>query len=285
MFWNRKQRGKPAVRVEFFDAATGRLFAQTDLSPDKLPASFEYSTTLHLGGQDWEVVRAEPMTADRFTRTGRLRLVVAKVEIRTIDPTQVLYSLPTISDGLPPIAPASSKLNRDRATLDIQEDDWRQSEFVSSRLLDCIEQELASVRRIYEEEREGAGFRTLHPRKAMASPLAGTDLDVPAVRAACGAMATPLDGVSFTGVAGLVSASFAVRLLSSLEVYGLHDERGRVVVLAVHARSTNNVAMSGMDGVVGMAVANDLCLVDWCRCELVPPEQIALREALRRDSD
>src|SRR3954467_5848907 len=107
MFWKRRHN---VIHVEFFDAGTGEKFAESLMPFERLPASFEGSTTLEFRGDQWQGERADPMTGDGFRKSGRLRLVLRKQKITNVDPHDVLFSLPTISNEFPPVAPGSSKL-------------------------------------------------------------------------------------------------------------------------------------------------------------------------------
>ena len=121
MFWRKKPNSASpgAIRVEFFDESTGKCFAQSDMPLERLPQSFEAATTMHRPDQDWTVLRADPMTSAEFSRTGKLKLWVRRVEkISMIDPHDILFSLATLSDELPEIVPGSTKLGKagDRIT-------------------------------------------------------------------------------------------------------------------------------------------------------------------------
>jgi hypothetical protein len=276
MFWSRKPK---TIRVELYDAATGQCFARSETPPERLPESFEAATTLHLDNGDRDVERADPVTAAEFRRTGKLRLVLRKVCVERVDPEEVLFSLPTISDGLPAIQPGSTKLGYD--VLELGEDDWRQREFVSAGLYGVAESELAAIREIYERHRVGSGFDQLHPRTALAAPLDGADLTLASLRQAVGPRATWLAGIAFHGVAGLVADGFAVRLPSSLEFYGLRVD-SRITALAVAGRCGNNVAAADLDALAAFAASHNLYLVDWCRATLASPDAPGFAELLRR---
>ena len=264
------RRERPArVHVEFFDAETGARFAEVDLPLEQLPQSFEAATTMHLGEQDWHVERAEPVTATAFAKTGRLRLVMRRVKLTTIDPREVLFSLPTISDELPAIAPDSTKLGRD--VLELREDDWRQTEFVSASLGDAVETCLAAVRNVYEVQRDGVGFKNLHVRREVPRPLDDTHLTLDDLRDAVGGRAAWLDGIAFAGVAGVVAGGYAVRLLSSLELYGLADGDRRVHTLCVANARVNNVGGPDVAALRELAASQRLLLVDWCSAAQYTP--------------
>lgn len=88
------------VHVVFVDASTGQAIGQTVMPLERLPASFATSTTMHIGGDDWNVVRAEPLTADEFGRTGELQLTLARIQ--RISPQAILYTMPSLWADLPP---------------------------------------------------------------------------------------------------------------------------------------------------------------------------------------
>jgi predicted RNase H-like HicB family nuclease len=68
-----------------------------------------------MNGQHWEVVTADPVTADVFAQSRRLVLTLRQVQATRTDPHEILYSLPTICGAIPAIAPGTSKLNKPNA--------------------------------------------------------------------------------------------------------------------------------------------------------------------------
>src|SRR5437667_11192190 len=100
MFW---KRSHDVIHVEYFDAESGKKIGQVKLPIERLPEGFEADTTLHRDDQDFRVERAEPMTAAEFRKTGKLRLVLRRVRIEKVNPRELLYSLPTVSNEWPPI--------------------------------------------------------------------------------------------------------------------------------------------------------------------------------------
>jgi hypothetical protein len=264
------------IRVEMIDANMKHEFTPTHLKPEQLPESFEAATTFHLGVGDFEVVEATPMTAAEFRASGKLRLVVRKVKIEQVDVSKLLYSLPTVAMTLPPIAEGSTKLGKQ--TVEIHEDDWRQIEFVSRSLQDQIDEQLAGIRRIYDEERASEfGFRKLHTREAFESPIAPVRATVADLIAAFETAPARLDGVSYHQIAGLVDHGFAIRLLSGLELIGLRDDADRISALCLGYGRPNNAVERDLPDLATFMSANGLVLIDWVQCEQVEPEISALR--------
>jgi hypothetical protein len=156
--------------------------------------------------------------------------------------------------------------------LELHEDDWRQVEWIAAGLRDAVEEELASIRMIYEQQREDVGFKEVHVRKRVPSPLAGTSLTFEELMAAAGERATRLDGISLARVAGMTKDGFAVRLFSSIEIYGLSQD-GVVSVAAFQNRSANNAYREDVESLARCAAEHELLLVDWCRATCLEAEE------------
>lgn len=263
----------PVIHVLFYDHATGGMFAELHLPADRLPQSFEAPMTLHLEEADWSVVEARPMTAEEFRRSGTLTLILSRVKTLILDPADILFSLATlVGDALPPVAAGSSK--RGVEVIEAHEDDWRQVEWVSASAADVIASELDAVRRIYEQERQGAGFKHLHVRRAVQTPLADHPISLEELRRSIGPQATWLAGFAWQGVAGVVESSFAVRLFSSIELFGVAP--GGVIRSVCFANTrTNNLPRPDVQNLAGFAGRHDLLLVDWCGTVAVPPAEEA----------
>jgi len=257
------------IQVHFIDAQTGQPMGEAELSAEQLPPTFEAATTLKLGGKSYEVVSAQPMTAAEYRKTGKLRLTLRELNVSTVNPRDILYSMPTLCDELPAIADGSTKAGRN--VLEMHEDDWRQVEFVALALESPIEAELKAIERIFTQHHKRPGFDALHGSWPTLSDL----------RSTLGETASWLDGVSFQGVAGLVAGGFAVRLPSGLTVYGTEKE-GRVSVLALRPTKVGAAAEGDARLLSALAIRHQLCLVDWCRVEQIPPTAERLRTWLSK---
>lgn len=260
-----------SVAVEFVDASTGQSFARSDIPAEQLPATFTVDTTLTLAGESWSVVRADPPTAAEFCVSGRLVLTLSRVTY--VLPHDILYSLPTLCDRLPAVAPATSDLDR----LQLHEDDWRQVELISAGLADVVATELAAVRRVYEEHAvtgpDGgiSGFRSLHVRSAPAAPLI-PPLPQPELRQMLPAQRT-YAGVGFVGAPGTTIDSFAFGY-GPINVYGLAPE-GAVAVLGLQISGPRSDAFDDTAaGLADIMRACTLTLVDWCRCTMVGADSV-----------
>lgn len=266
MFWNRR---RATIRVEFVDNATKTVFAQTDISPERLPASFEAETTMYLGDQDWLVVSATPMTSAEFRKSGHLRLVMDRIKKTTIDPSKLLFSIPTISDSLPAPADGTTKLGK--RVLELHEDDWRQIEFYALALESVVAGHLAAVRDVHGTARSGPGFTRIHVRKACEALLAPAQCSIRELLAACPPGSERLDGLALRGLAGTVTRGFAIRLPSLATLYGTTQE-ARVETLAIQPPDGKAFDVRDLAGLEGFWRERRLGVVNWCAAQQLGTE-------------
>jgi hypothetical protein len=232
------------VSVFFVDAGTGQTIARSDMPAGQLPETFRTDTTLQIGGESWQVERAEPATAAEFVRAGRLVLTLRRLTM--MPPGAILYSLPTIADELPPSGPGQSP----EPVLDLHEDDWRQVELVSRALAPSIPAEFDAIDRVHASgaRRNGAGqvigFEGIHLRTiaALSYPVPWPGRDAGEVR---------LGGSPVAG-------SFAHQL-GGAWCYGVAGPRGATVV-GFHPNAAPIAA-----SIRPLLTEHDLILVDWCR--------------------
>jgi hypothetical protein len=263
MFWDKKKN----VRVVFVDASTGAAFANTDCPPEQLPESFEAHTTVNVQGQDWEVQSAVPVTRAEFMKTGELRLSLRKLNIVKMPPGDILYSLPTICDGIPGIAAGSSKLSKH--VLELHEDDWRQIELFSAAHLDEVRACLAKIEGICAKERmPSGGFKNIHLRSERTAPIAGNGLTLSGLGSIFSPGMTAYDGVSYRGVAGLIAGGFGFRTGAHLDVYGIASG-GSVTTVGLLLDHLSSTFEADASSLAHLLRANDLVLVDWCRVQVV----------------
>jgi len=160
------KKDHPVIEVRYFDRATGKVLARSMMSAEKLPASFEASTTAHMRDQDWSIFEARPMTAAEFRRSGKLVLVLARTEKGFADPSTILFSMPTITnDAVLAVAPGTSKLGA--SVIEIHEDDWRQIEWLPLPLPRCAEARLLPRAKQLDEPRFRRGSICRHNHKLL----------------------------------------------------------------------------------------------------------------------
>jgi len=167
--------GNSKIRVEFIDFRTGELIGKSLMKPEQLPETFELYTNFTLSGQEWTVIEANPVHSKDFTLTRSLKLKLQKVE--KLNPENILYTLPTISNELPRIID-TPQFEKFRTTL--HEDDWRQREFLKNSAFPLVEIELNGIKEIWKNHNKIVGdnlnaFDSIHIRRTIGLP--GLNLD------------------------------------------------------------------------------------------------------------
>jgi hypothetical protein len=273
----------PTIRVTFVDSSNGALLGVVDLTPSRLPRSFAPATTLHLGDDDWEVVRAEPSSAEEYERSRQLRLELRHIvptpkAADAISPNKMLVSLPTIADSLPAATiprrsltcSPSAESGPSGEEFELGEDEWRQIEMIHVDTLDRVRDEFRAIERVMNEERLAAGFRTCHARRAVEAPMDGTSLSLDQLRAAFPHITQTFGGLAFRGRDTLVDHGFAFRAASGLVVYGVAAEARVSVLGLVPDRSRKSPPLEA--GALGtLRNTHALVLVDWCARVAVQP--------------
>jgi hypothetical protein len=268
--------GNQPIHVTFINTATGQPIGTIALTANRLPQSFEAPTTFHLGGEEWSVVKADPMMAEQFTQTGQLTITLAKIS--RINPKDILYSFPTICDTIPAIAEGSLRLGK--RVFEMREDDWRQREFISQSYRDTIEAEFASIERIFREESIDNGsflaFRTLHVRSLIKAPI-NAHISLTQVAAALPIGSEAYEGIAYEREAGLIDGGFAWQV-GSHTLYG-HQQESIVTELGLQIdRSTAPISQDLITFLAHLMSAHNLYLVDWCNTSLVSTEAEALQQ-------
>jgi hypothetical protein len=167
------------VNVLFIDAATGQPIGHTVLPADQLPDSFEVATTVDLADQQWQVEQAEPVTRAEFQQAGTLRLTLRKLQRVHLD--EILYSMPTICDELPPVDPGQLP---GQGAFTLHEDLWRDVELLARDQQAQVDANFAAIRQAHQTRvGPSGGFRDVHVRREPRAPLAGRWLTAAAVTA------------------------------------------------------------------------------------------------------
>jgi hypothetical protein len=130
---------------------------------------------------------------------------------------------------------------------------------------------LAGIRSVYETKRKGDFFSDLHVRREIPQPLNGAEVKLDELMRVIGPRATWLDGIASQGVAGLVAHGFAVRLLSSIELYGTIGVGGAITTFGVHNTRVNNIGVADVGALRAFAAEKRLLLVHWCSVTKLSP--------------
>lgn len=248
----KKLFGDNKIKVQLIESLSNEEFGLVKLSPAQLPHSFDKPATIQIEGEDWIIEKAEPMSSEDFIKNGRLTLWVKKV--LKMDPVNIRYSIPTISDELPGISNGSLFYDFD---LVIHEDDWRQMEFLPVGILKQVQEEMKFVEEILFPENDPDfdslnGFEKVHVRK-----IEREQLMIPLDEFISSANVRQKGNLAIHGYAGCVESGFAFR--SDNHIYYGTIRNGYIVELCLNE-------FDSMDEEINDVLARfSLLLVCWCR--------------------
>lgn len=177
---------------------------------------------------------------------------------RQSTPKDVLFSLPTICDVIPPIALGTTKLHKQIRAL--HEDDWRQIEFVSRAFESDIHAELRAIQHIRHTAAVGPGWRAIHVRTRIPTPL---HVLWPNMVGALPATQW-YDGLGYQNLDGLIEGGFACEVAGAI-VFG-QRQQSVVTTLCLASSRASEREEDWTHALTSWMVRESLLLVDWCRC-------------------
>lgn len=259
------------VKTTFIDDETGSTIGVTRMVAEDLPETFEVRTTMHIGDVEWEVVSAIPQTRTQYAKSRCLTVRLRKIE--WIDPASILYSLPSICDGIPGLG--DKPVSTDDCVL--HEDDWRQLELVARQHAEDIEEEMLAIRQIHEHHSVGDGWNHVHCRSKPDPPIPAS-FDVQDICRFLGSNA-PIRGVTYTGAQKTIATGFSIMPCSGLTLYGLSRNDG-VTVLGIVKETQTTVPNAAVASLSSLAQEYELDLLHWCRCQRAAPSPTAFRDLI-----
>jgi hypothetical protein len=145
-------------------------------------------------------------------------------EVRTTDPKDILFSLPTLCDPAPAVdsspAPAGAR--------SLHEDDWRQIEFVPISNNEQVRAQLVALATFKKEHQKGAGWTDVYLRKEHSVPLAAMGLRFTAL---------PAFSTSAVTLSGRpVRGGFALADGEEWFIYGQRSPEGTILQLGISPR-------------------------------------------------
>ena len=252
--------GKSTIEVALFKSGETQPFTVSSMPIAQLPDTFAVNTTMHIDNEDWLVIRAVPVDKAAFRKTGKLQIFMTNAPTVLRDPHSILFTLATISDDLPGMAPTASL---EGVTI-FHEDDWRQIEFVTEAQKDLIAEEVNDIEAVFANEQVGHGFRKLHLRQRIAEPLAGVSVTLDDVKRRFGVQ-SEFKGVGFNTAAAVIARGFAFQTPGNDILWGQLGDDGRVAFLNLLPSPDGDLDAGGLDAFL---TVTGLCLVDWPAAEV-----------------
>ena len=253
-------KDKNIIKVHFIESGKPEPFAVSDMPLEQLPDTFEIDTTMHLGDDDWQVMGAEPAQKEVFRKKGSLKLFLKKSEIVSIDPKDILYSLPTISNDLADVEDSETFEN----IIVFREDDWRQFELLSIKYEQEIQKELRGVAEIYENQKlEGVGFKEIYLRKIITTPLHDINLKLEVLEKYFD-IKHQYSGVAFNNAAATIVGGFAFSTTSGWELWGQVNANNIIQFINITQTEDSDVNLFATKIDIFLT-ENKMYAVDWAR--------------------
>ncbi len=259
------------IEVTFIDDTTDRSLGVTQIPANNLPDSFEKDTTINLSGADWHVLNARPKTRAQYTKSQQLILWISQIE--SVNPHDLLYSLPSICAKIPEVNDRSLLGNE----LVLAEDDWRQFELVSHQLADKVDKEIAKIQHVCDNATAGFGWSAMHLRKKPEIPIA-SNIALPHLASLLKVFAKPA-GITYDGSLSPIINGYGLTLNDDFSVYGL-AAKDRIQVIAIGQNANIPPNQQSIDLLQQLARKFNLDLVHWCRCIRVHPDDPAFGSLL-----
>jgi hypothetical protein len=242
------------IKVTFVDKSNDEILGVSKMVPDQLPDSFDKPTTFQFQEKEWQVIKADPVNKEDFRFTKKLTVYLT--EVGFMDPQNILYTLPTISNELP--STVDEKLFDD-FVLELHEDDWRQIEFLPIDILPAVQEEMAAVEAILfpEDETESSlGYNSIHVR----SKIGSRHLTIPFSDFSELVGVESKGTIALSGHPGFVKSGFAVRSKHCTYYGTLKDD----IILELCLQQFESVD----DEFATVADKFKLLLVSWCRGQI-----------------
>ncbi|MCH8806428.1 MAG: hypothetical protein IH986_10110 [Planctomycetes bacterium] len=200
--------------------------------------------------------------------------------VNFVDPSQVMYTLPTICDRLAPVeAPTDTPTKGD---LILHEDDWRQIEFVPLADSGYISSQLGELRQFKIDHKIGFGFSSIFVRPDHPTAFGKLSLRLTDLSSALGVGSGNLfisEPTIFPpiGSVGHVSGGFSFRIDDNFNIYGFHRD-GSVQSLGI----TIDVYEAGSPDIDKVSTALrkirnlvEVNIVDWYQGTMVAPDSLS----------
>jgi hypothetical protein len=235
------------IKVTLIDVATGKNLGKHIIPAARLPAAFNRPTILEIDNINWRVLKADPVLADDFLYTKKLILQVRNASSN--DSEELKFSLPTVCKELP--ATGTDSLFH-AFTLELDESDWRQVEFLPLSQSEEIEQAIKTIETILTGQPNPLlGYEQQYSRNE--AEQAG--LSIPWSEF-CDLVSNPVLGNIALKNNGFVEDGFAIRS-ESYTYYGVVREGLIQMLSIIQFDSADDEFMQ----VIGKY---QLTMVDWC---------------------
>lgn len=179
---------------------------------------------------------------------------------KSLDPSSILFSVPTISNDLAPIEPLEAAPQP--SDLMLHEDDWAQVEFFPKGKLAEVQAMLAEYKSFEAENRAQYGWRKTYVRTLERESMVRGEQPLDRLQSLLGSAAGAGPIVHTSGeIVGRVKDGFSLPLGGNVTLYGYVAD-GKVPVLSAFVgENADNGRL--VDAFAKLNASEELILVDW----------------------
>ncbi len=182
-------------------------------------------------------------------------------DIKNIDPNNILFSIPTLSNEFPKMV--AGKLQPDDKDVVLHEDDWAQVEFLPKSQLETARKMLREFKEFELINRTKNGWRKVYIRNFERSPVIdGDNALIETEKMLGGKAGSPpiISSVGGSGI-GIVNNGFTLSLGRNINLYGYTSDRGIIVMGADIGENPDSTSLT--NAFTKINARNGSILVDW----------------------
>ncbi|AEV99031.1 hypothetical protein A4D02_10760 [Niastella koreensis] len=238
------------ITVTYINAVTKQPIGKYKIPLSQVPLVFNKPVTTTIDGQEWRIVKADPVNADDISIFKKLTLHVLDKD--QLQHTPLGHNVPTRHANSPLTTPTPFY---QQFTLNMTTDDWLQLEFMPVRSLPLIQEELALIDTILADENGFnplLGFKNMHTRSLTGQIGSNIPFD-----AFCAHIPVNQKGNIRLAHGDFIENGFVLRT-ENYEYYGT-VENNRITYLGLTAFECID------DEFVHVATTWNLALVNWCQ--------------------
>lgn len=180
-------------------------------------------------------------------------------EIKNVDPKNILFSTPTLSNELPKMAASAAQPTEKDVVL--HEDDWAQVEFLPKSQLETVRKILREYKEFELINRTENGWRKVYIRKFERLPVMdGNGALAETEKMLGGKAGSPPLLASVSGI-GTVTKGFTLNLGRNVNLYGYASDRGIMELGADIGKNPDSASLT--NAFTKINARNGSILVDW----------------------
>lgn len=180
--------------------------------------------------------------------------------IQVVNPKNILFSVPTLSNDIAPLEPLSKKpSNKD---FGFHEDEWCQIEFFPKSQLNTIQQILKEYNQFEQAHRVPQGWNDVYVRKIKRMPVLSSTQPIEKLEKLLGVKAGDAPFLfTYGAISGKVKDGFTIPIGGNITIYGYVDGDTIPVLGANVGKNPDDSRLT--DTFLKLNASDGLLIVDW----------------------